>query len=63
MKISNPMKNLNGKAVPMACVQSLSLFAALTISLAVCCVCLTAEGAETVELAPHTFTIPDGYEL
>ena len=49
----------------MACVQSLSLFTTLTISLSlsVCCVCLSAEGAETVELAPHTFTIPDGYEL
>ncbi len=26
-------------------------------------VCLDAEGAETVSFAPHTFTIPDGYEL
>ena len=47
----------------MACARSLSLLAVLTISLAVCCVCSTAEGAETVELEPHTFTIPDGYEL
>jgi hypothetical protein len=33
------------------------------VALAAFCVCLTAHGAETVELAPHTFTIPDGYEL
>ena len=26
-------------------------------------VCLNAEGAESVSLAPHTFTIPGGYEL
>jgi len=31
--------------------------------LAILRVCLDAEGAETVSLAPHTFTIPDGYEL
>ncbi len=33
------------------------------VALAALCVCLTAHGAETVELAPHTFTVPDGYEL
>ena len=27
------------------------------------CVCWDANGAETVPLAPHTFTIPEGYEL
>ena len=31
--------------------------------LVVFCVHLNADGAETVSLAPHTFTIPEGYEL
>nr|WP_161501429.1 PVC-type heme-binding CxxCH protein [Rhodopirellula sp. SM50] len=33
------------------------------VALAILCTCLRAKGAETVSLAPHTFTIPDGYEL
>lgn len=33
------------------------------ITLAVSCVCLNANCAETVSFEPHTFTIPDGYEL
>ncbi len=33
------------------------------VVLIVSCVCLTADGAEFVTLAPHTFAIPDGYEL
>ena len=31
--------------------------------LAALCVCWDCVGAESVSLAPHTFTIPDGYEL
>ncbi len=31
--------------------------------LVVSCFCVNADGAETVSLAPHTFTIPNGYEL
>lgn len=33
------------------------------VALAAMCVCLNADGAETVELAPHTFTIAEGFEL
>ena len=35
------------------------------IAVAVILLCVTpkSDGAETVEFAPHTFTIPDGYEL
>ncbi|HIK93987.1 MAG TPA: hypothetical protein EYG03_18735 [Planctomycetes bacterium] len=33
------------------------------VVLAIFCVQRETEGAETVSLAPHTFTIPDGYEL
>ncbi len=33
------------------------------VVLAILCVYLDADGAETVSLAPHTFTIPEGYEL
>ena len=33
------------------------------VALAVLCVCLDVDGAGTVSLAPHTFTIPEGYEL
>ena len=43
----------------MATNKRLSVLVVLIVS----CVCLNADGAETVSLAPHTFTIPDGYEL
>ncbi|MDV6032369.1 MAG: c-type cytochrome [Phycisphaera sp. RhM] len=33
------------------------------VALAICCAYGETESAETVSLAPHTFTIPDGYEL
>jgi putative membrane-bound dehydrogenase-like protein len=33
------------------------------VTLAVSCVCLNADCEETVSFKPHTFTIPDGYEL
>jgi putative membrane-bound dehydrogenase-like protein len=33
------------------------------VALAICCVQRETDGAETVSLAPHTFTIPEGYEL
>lgn len=33
------------------------------VTLAVSCVCLNADCEETVSFEPHTFTIPDGYEL
>ncbi len=33
------------------------------VALAICCVHSETDGAETVSLAPHTFTIPQGYEL
>ena len=33
------------------------------VALAICCVLRETDGAETVSLAPHTFIIPEGYEL
>ena len=33
------------------------------VVLVLCCVCLSVDANETVKLEPHTFTIPDGYEL
>ncbi|MCP4512519.1 MAG: dehydrogenase, partial [Fuerstiella sp.] len=33
------------------------------VALASCCVPWETDGAETVSLEPHTFTIPQGYEL
>ena len=33
------------------------------LAIAICCVFATHASGETVSLAPHTFTIPDGYEL
>ena len=33
------------------------------VALSIVSVCLGAEGVETVTLAPHTFSIPEGYEL